>query len=203
MLKELLKNKKFYSIIEEGLKKEDILDIILFGSVIRGKDEPKDIDLIILYAFKNNINFSYELRKKLEKEGFKVDITSISYKELLSPNFLGREGILFEGFSFKLNKYLSAMFGFSGFMLFKYYLEGMNNSERMTFYYTLHGRGKEKGILESFDSYKFSDNFIIAPVNNVEKISDFLERRKIKFVKIPVLIPHRLASKKFLSEHEK
>ncbi len=202
MLKELLKNRKFNEIVRNGLEKEGVLDVILFGSIARGKEEPNDIDLIIIYAFKEDINCSYELRKKLEKSGFKVHISSNTYKGLFHPSFMAREGIIFEGHSFRLNRPLSSGFGFSSFMLFKYYLQGMGNSDRMRFYYALHGRRNEKGILKVFNCYKFSDKLIIVPVENTDKIAEFFSRRSIRFDKVPILIPQRLASKKFLDEHE-
>jgi hypothetical protein len=76
----------------------------------------------------------------------------------------------------------------------------MNNSDRMKFYYALYGRGNEKGVMETFSCYKISDKLIIAPIENADKISEFLEIRKIKFDKIPILIPGRLGSKRFLEE---
>ena len=68
MLKELLKNKKFAKIIKEFLKRPEILDIIIFGSVTRGKEKPKDIDLLIIYAQKTKdiIEINYKITKKLK-----------------------------------------------------------------------------------------------------------------------------------------
>jgi len=69
MLKELLKNKEFSRIIEKYLEKENILDIVLFGSSVKGKDEPNDIDILVLYSKeeKDIHDTAYLMRKELEK----------------------------------------------------------------------------------------------------------------------------------------
>ena len=156
MLKQLLKSKIFNELIKEGLNEKDVLDIFLFGSVVRGKEEPNDIDLLVVYVSKEDTDYNYELRKKLEREGFKVHVNGISYKDLFNSSFFAREGILFEGYSFKSKDFLTHAFGFSSFMLFRYHFDGMNNSDRMRFYYALYGRNNEKGVMEEFNCYKQS-----------------------------------------------
>ena len=68
MLKELLKDKKFLKTLKGFLNKPEIIDIILFGSITRGKEYPEDIDLLILYIpnAKDITKNSYEIRKKIE-----------------------------------------------------------------------------------------------------------------------------------------
>ncbi len=200
MLRDLLKNRKFLKIIEEALKEGKILDIIVFGSAVRGKERPNDIDLLALYIFKEDSNFSYELRKKLEKADFKVHMSSSTYEKLASPHFLARESILSEGYSFRFKEFVSSALGFTSFFLFRYYLSGLSNSERMKFYYSLYGRGKEKGVLETFNSVKFSDRIILVPTEQEENIKEFLQSKKIKFDKLNFLLPKRLSSYKFLED---
>ena len=57
-----------FEIIKFYKKNKDIiLDIIIFGSFIKGKENPKDIDILILYKNKKDIEKSYELKKLLKK----------------------------------------------------------------------------------------------------------------------------------------
>ncbi|MEK6872286.1 MAG: nucleotidyltransferase domain-containing protein, partial [Nanoarchaeota archaeon] len=58
-------------IINEFLKEKEIIDIIIFGSFVRGKEKPKDIDIIINYTdrFNTRIETNHSLKKKLEKFG--------------------------------------------------------------------------------------------------------------------------------------
>ena len=50
MLKKLLKNAVFKSEIRKFFRKNEseIVDIILFGSIVKGKEKPRDIDILII-----------------------------------------------------------------------------------------------------------------------------------------------------------
>ena len=98
----------------------------------------------------------------------------------------------------RLSKFLSSAFGFSSFVLFRYTLKGMNNSKRMKFYYSLYGRRSVIGVLETFRSYKFSDNLIASPIEQADNIKGFFESNGIRFDVINVLLPTRISSRKFL-----
>ena len=121
--------------------KEVLLDIILFGSTVQGKKNPSDLDLIIVFHRKKDLQLSYELRKLLEKSTkLTVDITAKSYAELFDINFTAREALLSEGYSLINKIFLSAGWGYGNMGLFTYKLQGKTKSERMRFYYSLYGR---------------------------------------------------------------
>ena len=190
MLKELLKNKNFFKIIKEFLKKPQILDIILFGSLARGKDEPRDIDLLVIYTGKEFEG--YNLRKKLESINKNIELIFKRYDDVFNPEFFAREAILSEGYSLKKKKFISESLGYDNFILFIYSLKNFNKSKRMQFYYSLYGRGKQLGMLEKSKSHKFSDKIILCPVENSETIKSFLERLGIIYRESPILIPKRM-----------
>lgn len=173
--------------------KEIILDIILFGSFIKGKEKPNDIDMLILYKDKKDIEKSHELKKILEKKGYNVDITDKTYLELFEESFKAREDILSEGYSVVNDKSLLQGFGYISFILFKYELRGFTKSDRMRFYYSLSGRTKkDTGILKDLNSLKFSDTILLCPVENAEKMKEYLDYWKIKYIEFPIMIPSRL-----------
>jgi len=197
MSKELLKNIRFKSEIKDFFEKnkEDILDIILFGSSVRGKEKPKDIDILMLYKDKKDIDISYELKKRLKTKGYNAEITDKTYKELFEETFKARESILSEGYSLVYDKFLSEGLGYMNLILFKYELKGFNKSDRMRFYYSLYGRTKEqKGILKELNAVKFSETILLCPAEIADKIKEYLENWKIKFIEFPILIPSRLKS---------
>lgn len=199
MLDKLLKNIKFRSEVKNffSQNKEKLIDIILFGSITRGKEEPKDIDIFILYKDKVDLNLDHILKKKLEK--LNIQITSKSYKELFESSFKAREAILSEGYSLILNKKISKGFGFINFVLFRYELKGKNKSERMRFYYSLYGRGKEKGILDKLKGLKFSGSTIFCPIESAEEMKEFFQNWNINYTNFPTLIPERIVISKALS----
>jgi len=197
MSTELLKNTTFNSEIKKfySKNKEVILDIILFGSIMRGKEKPKDIDILILYKDKKNIDLSYGLKKNLQKKGYDVEITDKSYKELFEESFQARESILSEGYSLIYKKSLSEGFGYNNYHIFKYALTGFTKSERMRFYYSLYGRSKDQsGILEEYGLIKFSDSVMLCPLENVDKMKEYFDNWKINFIEFPIMIPSRLTS---------
>jgi len=197
MLKELLKNKEFSKVINESLKNTEIIDLILFGSVVREKDKPNDIDILVLYLneSKEIEDEIYSLRKKLEKIDKRFELIGKRYREIFNPEFLARESLLSEGFSMRNRKFLAESLGYKGLIMFKYNLSGLNKSKRMQFYYSLNGRGKEKGVLSKTESYKFSDNILFSNISNSEFIKDFFKNWEIKYSIFPLLIPINILEK--------
>lgn len=194
MLKKLLKNTKFRSEINSFFRKnkKEIIDIILFGSIVKGKEKPKDIDILLVYKTKADLDTSYGLTKSLERQGFKVSITSKAYKDIFKPAFIAREAVLSEGYSLINNTFISEGLGYSNLAMFRYSLKGLSKSERMRFYYSLYGRGKDKGMLHKLKSNKFSNEIIISPVSSIEEMRTYLDSWKIKYIEMPVLIPSRI-----------
>jgi len=196
MLKELLKNREFCRIISNFLENEKVIDVILAGSALKGKEEPEDIDIFVIYHnSRNTLELDYKLRKKLEKIDKRVRISGKKYEDLFRPEFVAREAIL-QGYSFKAKKMFSEGFGYKNFVLFKYSLGEMSKSKRMQFYYALHGRGREEGLLKKNKCYKFSDSVILCLIENSEIIKEFFEKWKIECLSFPVMIPERVAKYK-------
>lgn len=198
MLKDLLKSKKFLKIINNFLKKPEVVDVLLVGSVIRGKEKPNDIDLFVIYSenAKNLIDLDYSLRKELKEISKDFEITGSRYSELFKPEFIAREAVLAEAYSFRTKKFFSQGLGYQNLVLFKYSLKELNKSKKMQFYYALHGRGKEKGLLKQNQCYKFSEGILLCPAINSETIKNFLERWKLKYLNFPILIPNRIAGER-------
>lgn len=192
MQKKLLKNTKFLNEIKGFYKKnaDEIIDIILFGSTVRGKENPKDVDLLILFKEKKDFDLSYELKKRLKN--FNLEISLKNYKELFESTFKARESILSEGFSLIQNKFISSGFGFNNLILFKYELKKLNKSGRMRFYYSLYGRGKQSGMLKKLSLIKFSETVVLCPIENENETVNYLDIWGIKYTKFPVLIPERI-----------
>lgn len=200
MLKSLLKNKKVRSVINNFYKKnkKEVVDILLFGSVVKGKEKPNDIDLLVVYRFKENLELDYELRKELENLNLNIQITGRTYAGLFNPSFIAREAVLSEGYSMIQNKYFSEGLGYSNCILFRYELKGLNKSERMRFYYSLYGRGSE-GMLKKLNGIKFSERVIIVPADKSEETVQYFNNWKMSYLETPILIPSRITESKRFS----
>ena len=121
-----------------------------------------------------------------------VSITPKTYLELFETNFLAREAILTEAYSLVNGRGIAQGLGFSNLIMFNYKLKGKNNSERMRFYYSLYGRNSI-GMLERLNAVKYTDTIILCPVENLEKMREFLNSWNLEFKETPLLMPSRLA----------
>ena len=201
MLKELSRNTKLISRINGLMKdyKDEVLDIVLFGSSAKGKDKPGDLDLLIIYKSKVNSELNYKIKKELEILGFEIDLTAKTYNDLFESSFIARESYLSEGYSIIQKKFIAQGFGYKPMVIFKYDIKNFNKSQRMRFYYSLYGRNSE-GMLKKLKLYKFSERIIISPVEESERVKDYLNSWKMPYAEIPVLLPLRILESDVFSQ---
>jgi len=186
-------NKKFRSVVNNFFKQHSdvLLDILLFGSVVRGKEHPNDVDILLVFKDKEDLDIAYSLRKSLDKFCASVQITTRTYASLFDRNFRAREAFLGECFSLVRNEFVSKGFGYSNWMLFKYSLKGFSQSKRMRLQYALYGRSSP-GIVEKLKLKKFADAVFLCPIEHSEQLKQFFDYWKISFENFTVLIPERV-----------
>lgn len=191
MFSAFLRNREFSSAINEIYKKHksEILDIIVFGSAIKGKEKPNDLDILLLFRDKEDLNIAYELRKKLEKFISAVQVTTKTYNGLFDNKFRARTAYLGEGYSLLRKEFISKGLGYTNVFLFKYALKGFSQSKRMQLQYALYGRDRKSGITKELRLRKFADTVFLCPVENTEKLKEFFEQWSISFELFPALLP--------------
>ena len=201
MLRELLKNTKLMSKIGNLAKEResDILDIVIFGSSAKGKEKPHDLDLLVIYKKKADSELSYKIKKEFEILGVEIDLVSKTYDELFDASFVVRESYLSEGYSLVRKKLVAEGLGYAPMVIFRYGLGNFNKSQRMRFYYSFYGRNTE-GMLKKLRLHKFSERVIISPVEESERVKDYLNSWKIKYLEIPVLMPIRILESEALNQ---
>ncbi|NQU78959.1 nucleotidyltransferase domain-containing protein [Candidatus Woesearchaeota archaeon] len=193
MSSELPKNRKFISTVNKFYKnnKESVLDIVLFGSSTKGKKVPNDIDILLLFKDTEDTDIAYELRKILKIFG-KVQITTKTYSNMFDNKFMARESYLSEGYSLIMKKRISSGLGYSSRTVFKYKLQGFNQSRRMQLQYALYGRGGKTGIVKEFGLEKFADTVFFCQTEKTEKFREFLDYWEIEYDVFPILLPKRM-----------
>ena len=79
MLSTLLNDTNFNKQIKKFYKehKNKLLDIILFGSSLRGKENPADIDILLLFKEKEDLEIAYQLKKEITK--YPIEIITKTY----------------------------------------------------------------------------------------------------------------------------
>ncbi len=155
--------------LNKYLKDKEVLDIILFGSVIKGKALPKDIDIAVIS------------RKKISIPGFHVSVLDPEDFFVRTPSLV--HTLFREGYSLKSGKFLSEKYKFSNKVMFVYELKGMKASLKVKIVNVL-----RKGfVLENKGEWLANQVFII-PVNREYIFKEFFLNFGVKFKKYHVLI---------------
>ena len=169
--------------IKNKLKKiindRNFLDVILFGSAIKGKTIPSDIDIAIISE------------KEVNKELFEPKDFHFSF---LSPSDFFKKRItllntLFrEGYSLKFNKFFSELYGFKNLVLFVYELRGISNSKKVKIVNALRGKANKKGMVSEKGGNWLANQVFFIPIGSEYLFEKFFINFEIKFKKYYLLM---------------
>lgn len=175
--------KKLKLSLKSLLKKETFLaDIFIFGSALKSKEKPKDIDLIALFRNKNYEKIE-DILYKIKKIG---ELLSINlHTEPIIIDNLHKEpiykSILHEGFSIKNMQFLQDMLNFKSSLLITYHLKDKKASDKVRFSYALYGRKKGEGVLKSLNGKEIGKGAILIPISKQSIIEEFFKQWNIKY----------------------
>lgn len=193
------KNTKLHTELNKKVREHpEIKDIFMFGSAIRGKEHPNDIDILLLFKNKVDKNIEYTVRTILQKYLKNISIISKTEHTMMDEAFDARESMLFEAKSLLTGKNVAQQYGFSAFGLCKYTFGTWTLLQKTKFYHALNGRGKETGIIQKLEGIKLSDSVILVPLEYIEQFRAFLEYWKLEYTYVPILLPSRLGRKSIL-----
>ncbi len=187
MLKELSSTIKK---IQQWIKKNGIIDVVLFGSAIRVKSTPRDIDLCILIKEgdeEKSLDLVDSLGKLVDKFETKFQINIITALSFISGNTLGKT-LLNEGYSVKYNKRFSQVFGLESKSLFLYTLKNFSPSKRVQFHYLLNGRYGRKGVLKEVSGKIISHGSLIISTEKEDLLKEILDKWNVKYQIIRILV---------------
>ena len=176
-LRKSLKNEK---------KDQTIFDIVIFGSAVKGKSRPNDIDIMVIFRegkLKERLNQIQKIKKKIK---IKVDLKGILWEELFQKEFFGRTGIFLEGISLFDGQSFSKKIGFLPSVIFLYNLKDKTHNEKVKFNYLLSGRGTQ-GMVKRLGGKHLSPGVIEIPIKNSSEFEEILKDNGIKYSKREVL----------------
>ncbi len=167
---------KIKSKLKKYLKQKEILDIIVFGSAVKGKAVPNDVDIAIISDKDLKINIK------------KFHISILSYKDFFikSPRIINT--LFKEGYSLRHNKFLSEVYNFSNKILFKYELSNLKPSIKVKIVNVLRGKNKQEGMVKENKGEWLANQVFIAPIESNHLFESFFINFKVKFNKFHVLI---------------
>ncbi|MGC9079469.1 MAG: nucleotidyltransferase domain-containing protein [Nanopusillaceae archaeon] len=166
---------------------DKVFDIIIFGSITRGKENPNDIDILIIFK-KLDINLINTLSSNKD---YNFHIQYMTIYDLYSLSSLLPE-ILAEGISVKYGKPLREILNFKAYKLYEIkdvILLKDSNASKTSFYYFLFGiKHRNKiGLIKELNGEVIRRNpyIIKIPIENSETFKKRLEIfSKLKRIKI-------------------
>ncbi len=157
--------------LKKLLKKyKEIEDFIIFGSLVKGKYEPKDIDIAVVLD-KKDVSLVGEVKEYLKIKN--LDIEMIKPEEIYQTR-LGLN-LITEGFSIKNNRFLRAKLGIAPMKIYTYGIKSLTQTEKVLF-----GRGLNQMIKE-VNAVKLGAGSIMIPVGKSSKFEDFLNTWDLKY----------------------
>ncbi|MBS3066287.1 nucleotidyltransferase domain-containing protein [Candidatus Pacearchaeota archaeon] len=177
-----LKNiQRLKSSLNEITKNKNVLDVILFGSFIKGKLNSNDIDIaIISETGKLNIDLTSS-----KYQNFHFSIISIENFFLTHISLVNT--IFREGYSIKYDKPFSELFKFSSKILFSYELKALKNSDKVRLATIFHGKNG-KGLVEENGGEWISRQVFLIPTNCEGLFEDTFNNFNCKYKKSYILI---------------
>ncbi len=156
---------------QKKLKKlldEELRDIIIFGSLVKG-GSAKDVDLALI--IKEGANFADKKKKIRESIGDKTDIQVINWKSIYSPLWLT---LIKEGFSVKREEFFSHLYSFKPVVLYRYSLTKLNPVQKVQF---------ERGIKNILgkDGKFLSRAVVLMPLEKKNAMVEFLKTWNIYY----------------------
>ncbi len=160
--------------LNELLESPEVVDIFVFGSSVKGKALPRDIDLLVVFQDTVPAEKLLDIEMKLRDTGY--DAVCVSYNHLFKEEHL-LSTVLFEGISMKAGSRVSSRAGFSSVVLFVY-RHKLPGTQRVRFF----------RAIKSLKTAKFLGKGVILVSVSEEAITEeIFERFGIKYRKIPVL----------------
>lgn len=165
----MLNWKELKKSLKKFLTKYEVEDIIVFGSFVKDKFKPQDIDIAII-SQERNLSLIGEISSGLPE---KVHIEVLSPKQIYKTR-LGLS-IISEGFSIKENKFLREIVGIKPKKIYSYDLKELTPSEKRQFHRAL------KEHLNKIKGKRLGAGSIMIPIEKTGFFEDFLDRWNLKF----------------------
>lgn len=184
----MLKNLKKILISE----KEDkgIFDIIIYGSFVKGRMVPSDIDIMIIFLegkLTERLSKLQNIKNKIKNVvDIKLDMKQMMLKDFFSPKLFARTGILLGGISIFKDKKLAEIMGFEAFSTFSYTLKGLTHNQKIKIGYILKGRNSI-GIIKTLKGERLGSGAIKIPIKNSLEFEELLQKHNIEYKKHNIL----------------
>lgn len=184
----MLKNSKEYLELKNKWKanwKKEIVDIVIFGSFVKNKLKPNDIDICIIFREK----IEQTILKGIEAFlGEKHHVSSLVIDNFFTnPHSLSKT-LLLEGKSLITGKSIADVFALTPKTLYSYDLSSEEGAKKVKFVYLLRGRNSSDGLVKEWKGEFISNSSFITPIEKDEEIMEVMNKWKIKYKRKKLLL---------------
>jgi len=134
--------------------RQEIIDIVQFGSSVIVGRIPNDIDIAVIFKkipLKEQLKIAQEIKNELgaffDKE---IHIKSYDLYSLFDSGNFAKDSILFYGKSIISRRYFMEQFGVAPRLQIKYVLNKLDKKDKVRFNYLLNGRAGNYGLLREY-----------------------------------------------------
>ncbi|MFH1132889.1 MAG: nucleotidyltransferase domain-containing protein [Nanoarchaeota archaeon] len=184
MQKSFSGSRELISRAKEFKKSHDaIWDIVIYGSTVRGKEQPRDLDVAIILSTDAKLSEKLHLAQEFKSTiaNPEADVRAVAISDLLDQTFLARQGIIAEGYSITRNACLHTLFGFSTCAVITLSQKNLTASQKKMFFYALHGRRGESGLLKEKRGEKLGAGALKVPLEHMQEFEDILQKHHITY----------------------
>lgn len=184
----MLKNLKEFSKLKTDWKKNwknEIVDIVLFGSVMRGKEAPNDIDICLIFRDKVDLKILKEVNDLL---GEKYHVSSLTVDNFFTNYHSIAKTLLFEGKSIITDKKLIESYSMDASVLYSYDLSKETSSNKVRFVYLLRGRNDSLGLVKGWKGEFISNSSFIVPLESDHEVREVFDKWKVKYKRKKILL---------------
>ena len=181
----MLKNSEVYLKLRKIVKPYNLEDIIIFGSFVKGRTMPKDIDICLIFKENISLNVVRDVQLRL---GDNFHVSSLSIDNFFNKKHNLAQTLLFEGISAKSGKNLSEIYSLDSYGLYNYDLSDMKKSDKVRFVYLLKGRKNCRGIVSEFNGEFLVNGCFIVPVEKDSEMLEIMNKWNVKFSRKRVLL---------------
>lgn len=164
---------------------EDIIDVVLFGSSVKEKLRPNDVDLAVIFrgAVKRETISRFQANL-----GENYHISALSADQFFTKPHSLAKTLFFEGVSIITGKKISDNFSLDAHILYTYDLTKEKASKKVRFVYLMKGRSVEKGIIKEFNGKYLAPSSFIIPIEKDEEMLKILKDWDIKFFRKKLML---------------
>jgi predicted nucleotidyltransferase len=127
-------------------KYKELEDVVIFGSFVKDKSKPNDID-VALIMYEKNYDIAAEIKREIGTiTDIEVHITTVTFKEFYTEEIW--KSIIAEGYSIKNSKFLKDLMKVKPMEIITYNLHKLNPSEKTMFNRAVHSEMSLTGAFQ-------------------------------------------------------